>query len=179
MSVTPCPSFQALVAEVYGPLQRYLRRRTDEDTAADVLGDVLVVMWRRQADIPPEASVAWCYGVARGCLANAQRGSRRHLTLLRRLAAEPPAEPLADTAGEDPALAEALQSLAVRDREVLRLWAWEQLTASQIAQVLDVTPNAASIRLHRAKEKLKQELLRRKDPDASGHPVDRQKEEWP
>ena len=44
------------------------------------------------------------------------------------------------------------------DTELLRLWAWGRLSASEIAEVLDVTPNAASIRLHRARERLR-ELL--------------------
>ena len=60
--------FEALVGAVYVPLQRYLRRRTDAASADDVLGDVLLVMWRRAEDIPDDAPLAWCYGVARGAL---------------------------------------------------------------------------------------------------------------
>lgn len=166
-------AFEALVADAYAPLQRYLRRRTDATTADDVLGDALLVMWRRFDDIPPEATLAWCYGVARGCLANAVRGSQRQLRLVRRLAREP--EPVDAT--DDPVLAEALAALPEGDREVLRLWAWEQLTPGEIAVVLDVTPNAASIRLHRAKSKLRAELLARKGSDPAGHPGGRQGEE--
>jgi RNA polymerase sigma-70 factor (ECF subfamily) len=66
--------FEALVAEVYQPLQRYLYRRIDSAIADEVLGDVLLVMWRRVDDIPAEAALAWCYGVARGCLANKRLG---------------------------------------------------------------------------------------------------------
>lgn len=171
--VSTVSPFEELVTEVYEPLQRYLRRRTDAETANDVLGDVLLVMWRRADDIPPEASLAWCYGVARGCLANTIRASERRLKLVRRLAAEPVALP----ADADPDLHEALRSLSAGDAEVLRLWAWEQLSASGIALVLGITSNAASIRLHRATKKLKKELLRRKDPTASGQPVGRQGEE--
>ncbi len=166
------PAFDALVVDVYQPLQRYLRRRTDATTADDVLGDVLLVMWRRHHEIPPDAALPWCYGAARRCLANAVRSSERRLALVRRLAAEPaPAVP-----EDDPDLAEALQALPAREVELLRLWAWEQLAPKQIAVVLGITPNAASIRLHRALTKLKKDLLRRKRPDAAGHPVQRQEE---
>jgi RNA polymerase sigma-70 factor (ECF subfamily) len=166
-------AFESVVADVYGPLQRYLRRRTDAATAEDVLGDVLLVMWRRVDDIPPEATLAWCYGVARGCLANAIRGSERQLKLVRRIAREPRStgEP------DDAALSEALDALPAADRELLRLWAWEQLTPAEIAVALDVTPNAASIRLHRAKKRLKTQLLGRKGARAAGHPGERQGEE--
>lgn len=64
--------------------------------------------------------------------------------------------PLAD--GGAPDLAEALAALPETDAELLRLWAWEQLTASEIAEALEITPNAASVRLHRAKAKLRAEL---------------------
>jgi RNA polymerase sigma-70 factor (ECF subfamily) len=172
VSSSPAP-FEALVAEVYAPLQRYLRRRADATTAEDVLGDVLLVLWRRFDDVPPEASLAWCYGVARGCLANAVRSSQRQLRLVRRIAREP--VPVA--ADDDPVLAEALAALPEGDREVLRLWAWEQLAPAEIAVVLGVTPNAASIRLHRAKTRLKKELLARQERSPAGHPGGRQGEE--
>lgn len=173
--MSSAPAFEALVSEVYEPLQRYLRRRTDADTAGDVLGDVLLVMWRRCAEIPGDAPLPWCYGVARRCLANAVRGSERHLRLVRRLAAEPPV-PLPE---DDPELADALAALPARDAELLRLWAWEQLAPREIAVVLGITPNAASIRLHRATGRLKQQLVRRKEALAAGHPVQRQGGEAP
>jgi RNA polymerase sigma-70 factor (ECF subfamily) len=166
-------AFESVVADVYGPLQRYLRRRTDAATAEDVLGDVLLVMWRRAEDIPPDATLAWCYGVARGCLANAVRGSERQLRLVRRIAREPRPTPETD----DPVLAEALEALPARERELLRLWAWEQLSPAEIAVVLGISANAASIRLHRAKRRLRAELLVRKGDGPAGHLGERQGEE--
>jgi RNA polymerase sigma-70 factor (ECF subfamily) len=49
-------------------------------------------------------------------------------------------------------------SLSAADAEVLRLWAWEELAPREIALVLGITPNAASIRLHRAKARLRARL---------------------
>ena len=162
--------FEALVGEVYQPLQRYIRRRIDPASADDVFGDVLLVMWRRVDDIPADAELAWCYGVARGCLANKRRGADRHLKLVRRLARE--REPA--TPNDDPLLHDALSRLSEADREVLRLWAWEYLAPREIAIVLGITANAASIRLHRATKKLKTEILRRKESGAPGHSTEQQ-----
>jgi RNA polymerase sigma-70 factor (ECF subfamily) len=162
--------FEALVAEAYQPLQRYLRRRIDSASADDVLGDALLVMWRRVDDIPAEAALAWCYGVARGCLANKRRGADRHLKLVRRLGNE--REPA--TTSSDPVMLEALSRLPEGDREVLRLWAWEYLAPREIAVVLGITPNAASIRLHRATKKLKTEFLRRNESGPAGHSMEQQ-----
>jgi RNA polymerase sigma-70 factor (ECF subfamily) len=144
--------FDAVLAQVHAPVQRYLRRRTAD--ADDVLAETLVVLWRRLDDVPEEC-VPWAYAVARGCLQNAARAERRRLSLVRRLAFEPDAPP----PPEDPALAEALEELAPADREVLRLWAWEQLPPRDIAVVLGITANAASIRLHRATQRLRTTLL--------------------
>jgi RNA polymerase sigma-70 factor, ECF subfamily len=157
--------FEALAGEVLLPLQRYLRRRTED--ADDVLSEVLLVLWRRLEDVPDEA-LPWAYGVARGCLANHRRSAQRRLKLVRRLATERVVE-----ASDDTDLAEALACLREDDREVLRLWAWEQLPPREIAVVLGITPNAASIRLHRATKKLRHQLVG-KDAQPSGHKTGRQ-----
>lgn len=95
-------------------------------------------------------------------------GPRASAKLVRRLAEEP----AAGVGDADPDLLVALQALSVQDAEVLRLWASEQLWASQIVTVLGITTNAASIRLHRAANTLRNELLTRKQPRAAGHLVE-------
>jgi RNA polymerase sigma-70 factor (ECF subfamily) len=177
--VTREERFEALMAEVYGPLQRFLRRRSDDGD--DVLADTMLVLWRRLDDVPEDAALPWAYGVARGCLQNARRSDERRWSLLRRVAAEPDPSP----PDEDPELAEAFARLPAPDREVLRLWAWEQLQPREIAVVLDITPNAASIRLHRATVKLRTHLLgpsvvpARKEDPAAGQEPGRQGQEAP
>ena len=59
-----------------------------------------------------------------------------------------------------PPILDALQRLEHNDREILRLAAWEDLTAGEIAVVLGCTPNAASLRLSRARRKLRAEFGR-------------------
>lgn len=161
--------FEELARGLVGPLRGYLRRRTDAATADDVLGDTLLVLWRRFDDLSG-APLPWAYAVARRCLANAERGGSRRHRLAARLAAEPagagaPGPGEADPA--DPELTAALAALRPADAELLRLWAWEQLTPAEIAAVLEITPNAASIRLHRARERLRD--LMRKERVAAGH----------
>jgi RNA polymerase sigma-70 factor (ECF subfamily) len=160
--------FEAVVAEVADPLRRFLARRTDEATAEDVLADTLLVCWRRLDDVPADAVLPWTYGVARLCLANAQRSARRQERLAARIAVvDPPAEAAPGPEDADDRVGEVMAAMRPEDAELLRLWAWEQLSPAEIATVLDVSPNAASIRLHRAREKFR-DLLRKNDPDA-GH----------
>lgn len=164
--------FEALVREVAEPVRRFLARRTDAATADDVLAETLLVCWRRFDEVPDEP-LPWVYAVARNCLANAERGVRRQhrlaakLTVLdppREAAPDPVSGPGADAAEEVRA---AIATLTPTEAELIRLWAWEGLGPSQIATVLDLTPNAVSIRLHRAREKLRERL--RKTGEVAGH----------
>jgi RNA polymerase sigma-70 factor (ECF subfamily) len=157
--------FEEVVGAVYEPVQRYLRRRSDPATADDVLADVLLVLWRRLDDVPADLPLAYAYGVARGCLANSRRSAVRQERVVARLAQQHrPDDGEPDGAG----LAEALASLPDADQELLRLWAWEQLAPRELAVVLGISANAVSIRLHRAKQKLREVLTARKDGDPTG-----------
>jgi RNA polymerase sigma-70 factor (ECF subfamily) len=160
--------FEALVASVHEPLMRYLGRRAPAADADDVMGDVLLTLWRRLDDVPQVDPLPWCYGVARRALANHRRGSERRGRLLERLRRQPPAVVDLSGADEQPELAAALAALPDADRELLVLWAWEQLEPREIATVLQITPNAASVRLSRARKKVARHMTR-KDPASSGH----------
>lgn len=163
--------FEAIAPAIVEPLRRFLARRTDAATADDVLADTLLVCWRRIDEVPDVADGAlpWAYGVARNCLANAERGARRQARVAARIAVvdPPPVATDPEPSAATEAVAEALTALPDRDAELLRLWAWEQLTPAEIGVVLDITANAASIRLHRAREKLREEL--RKMSAGAGH----------
>ncbi|WP_234330078.1 RNA polymerase sigma factor [Streptomyces viridochromogenes] len=169
--------FEALAHVAVEPLHRYLVRRADADVVEDVLSETLLVLWRRIDEVPglkagpavgPDEVLPWCYGVARGCLANAHRAERRRLRLVERLARTRgtlPAAPPADHTD----LHAALDKLGALDREVVLLWAWEELEPRQIAEVTGMTSNAVSIRLHRAKKKLAGLLGERKNSAPAGH----------
>jgi RNA polymerase sigma-70 factor (ECF subfamily) len=164
--------FESVAHDVLEPLRRYLARRTDAATAEDVLAETLLVCWRRLDELPDDP-LPWSYGVARRCLANAERSVRRHQRLAARIAAVDPPTATTPGPGGDPGgdadLDAALAAMREEDAELLRLWAWEQLAPAEIADVLGITANAASIRLHRAREKLRGELTRRKAARAPGH----------
>ncbi|MET8830012.1 sigma-70 family RNA polymerase sigma factor [Streptomyces sp. NPDC004610] len=182
---------ESLAQVVVEPLHRYLLRRTHPDLAEDVLAETLLVLWRRIDDVPgfgpdrqppdpglppdPGDVLPWCYGVARGCLANARRAEGRRVRLLERLIRGQERRPAVTAAATDHSdhsdLYAALDTLTALDREVVQLWAWEELTPRQIAEVTGLTPNAVSIRLHRAKKRLAARLGR-KDAERPGHKRD-------
>lgn len=147
--------FEQLVAAIADPVSRYLRRRTDDATADDVLSETLVVLWRRFDDVR-EPAIAWAIGIARRQLANAVRTQRRQDRVARRLAENTP-EPVRDD-GTAEAVRDSLARMRPADAEIIRLWAWEGLEPAQIAEVLEITPNAAAVRLHRARRRFAEQF---------------------
>jgi len=149
------------------PVRRFLVRRTDWATADDVLADTLLVIWRRLDDVPSDNPLPWAYTVARNCLSNAERTDRRQQRVVDKAARLPAHREDNATASTDVGLERALATLTATEAELIRLWAWEQLTPTEIAQVLDITSNAVNIRLHRARQKLAESL--RKADVSAGH----------
>ncbi|MHB1538981.1 MAG: RNA polymerase sigma factor [Solirubrobacteraceae bacterium] len=140
----------------------YALRRSDRQTAEEVTAQVFLVAWRRRSAVPEEA-LPWLYGVARRVLAEQRRGASRRRRLTERLhltASREAAVPeLADSG-----LAEALQRLSGGDRETLLLRYWEELEPPQIAGVLGCSVAAATMRVHRARRRLRDELERQRAP---------------
>jgi RNA polymerase sigma-70 factor (ECF subfamily) len=146
--------FEQIAAEVADPIRRYAVRRTDPDTADDVLADTLLVVWRRLDDVPPDGRLPWCYAVAAKSLANINRSARRQRNLAQRIIRlDPPTDTVDAAELPDPDVHRALATLRSDDRELLRLSAWEDLAPADIAIVLGLTPNAVRIRLHRARRR--------------------------
>jgi len=170
--------FEEVAAEVYEPLQRYLRRRASVDDADEVFGDVLLTIWRRLESVPSDAVLPWCYGVARRQLANKRRAASRHLRLVERIAAVGTPDQAFDPfdGAEHPELVAALGTLSDAERDIITLWAWEELEPREIAVVLDTSPNAVSLKLSRARAKLADRITRQTTSGA-GHIPDASTEE--
>lgn len=144
-------------------VRRYLYRRLQgapdpASMADDLTADVLVVAWRRRADIPQGAELPWLYAVARRVLANYRRRPQDILSAdLGDLDAIDESDP-AEIVTDDAALAEAWRSLTPRDREILRLVAWEGLSGAQLAAALGISEGGAGAALSRARSRFEEFL---------------------
>jgi RNA polymerase sigma-70 factor (ECF subfamily) len=131
------------------------------------------VIWRRLEQVPADDPLPWSYGVARRCLANHRRGSQRRERLVHRIARTPDRaerDPSEIVAEHDATLADAIERLSTSEAEIVRLWAWEQLEPREIAAALDMTANAVSVALSRAKRKLAAEIDRQDRPPSGQEP---------
>jgi RNA polymerase sigma-70 factor (ECF subfamily) len=155
--------FNQLYARFYSPIRAYCNRRVRADAVDDVTAETFLTMWRRIDKVPEgDAALPWLYGVAYRVIEHQWRGVTRLSRLRSRLqAAESRTVTGADDGGFDAVesrrVLAALARLSETDAEVLRLDAWEQLSAVSIAVVLGIEPHAVRQRLHRARRKLARE----------------------
>jgi RNA polymerase sigma factor (sigma-70 family) len=161
--------FRVLFDAAYAPLLAYALRRTpDPADAEEAVAETMLVAWRRRAEIPKGAELPWLYGVARRVLANQRRARGRRarlasvLSRVRRV--RPDAADAAEASDEVRAVLAALARLSAADQEVLRLATWEELSNDEIALALGCSANAVAIRLHRARRRLRQELMKETAP---------------
>jgi RNA polymerase sigma-70 factor (ECF subfamily) len=91
-------------------------------------------------------------------LANQDRSARRRDRLTERLRDDLRHQVPAEHPREAGPFLEALAGLAEPDRELLMLIGWEELTPSEAARALGITPFAARTRLHRARRRLRARL---------------------
>lgn len=155
--------FESLWREHEREVHAYLLRRVEPTIAADLLADTFLVAWRRLDKVPADP-FPWLLGVARRLLSNHWRSDRRARALITRLGQRTPSHVPEPELPEDPRLAVALRTLTPAEREIVLLVAWEGLQIQQAALALNCSPSAASVRLHRARQKLGAALERTPAP---------------
>ena len=149
--------FRAYVAPVRG----YARTLASPADVDDIVAETFRTAWSRLDDIPPQAQRAWLFGVVRNHVRNQVRAERRRVAVIDALLAFRPAGDVTLFGGDlDPVdmapLLEALRLLSEEEREILQLKAWYDMDTVEIAEVLGIKPNAAKVRLHRARGRLNQ-----------------------
>jgi RNA polymerase sigma factor (sigma-70 family) len=155
---------EMLFAEHAASVLGYARRRSDLTTADDVLSEVFALAWRRLDQIPADAR-PWLLACARRVLANTRRGERRRGALIARLTTVAPRGEVQGEAGTG-AVVQALAALGERDREALILVAWEGLSSEQAAAVLGCSRHTFSMRLHRARKRLRDAMPAEEHPNS-------------
>ena len=119
-----------------GVVFRFLVRRVGRDTADELLGDTFRIAFERRAtfDVGRPSARPWLYGIATNLLSRHRRTEARRLRATARLAADRTPDQLADhvaavvDAGQRwPRVADAIGGLPDAEREVVLLYAWEEL----------------------------------------------------
>ena len=124
-------------------------RINDRHRAEELAADVFRIAWQKQLSEPP--GIGWLLATARNVVGNEYKGRRRRQELVDRLADEARSQTPEGNTEERAAVAGVLMQLRERDREVLMLSYWDDLTTAELAQALECSPSAAAVRLHRAR----------------------------
>lgn len=168
-------AFEVLFRAESARVLAYARTRVGADAAEDVLAETFAVAWRRWDGVPFDEPRAWLLAVARRVIANHHRTARRRpgvsLDALTPtgadalLAASVAADhsPLQDFVVRRQDLFRAMDRLRPGDREVLLLATWFDLDSVGLGEVLGCTRPAATVRLHRARRRLRA-LIDPEDP---------------
>ena len=143
--------FSLIFEASYGRLYAYAARRVGREAADDIAAETLLVAWRRR-DVLPDEPLPWLYGIACNLVARQHGVAARGLVTRDRLELERPVA--AQEEAEDEALAAAWGTLGSRDREVLALIAWEELSVREAARSMGCSAPVFSVRLHRARRRL-------------------------
>jgi RNA polymerase sigma-70 factor (ECF subfamily) len=133
-------------------------RSASSADAQDAVAEVFLAAWRRLDEIPDgDGQRVWLYATARRVMANQRRSHRRRVALHERLALEttPVFEQQPAPSAEEALVHEALRELGPRDREVLLLAEWENLSPAEIGAVLGCLTVTARGRLHRARSRFR------------------------
>lgn len=143
--------FEALFASHATAVHRYVRRRASESDVEDIVADVFVVAWRKFEEIPAGFEQPWLFRTAWNILANRHR---KFIELpFEALPDGPDGGDIAESVIEDVTLRNAWNMLSARDREVLRLVAWEGLNGTELAASLGISVSGAGVALSRARDR--------------------------
>lgn len=151
-------------------ITRYaVRRCANAEDVADLVAECFLVALQSAHRYIPETDTAlpWLFGISRRLLAKQRRkyaGNRRlevkasNAFPVFSAAEDNEIASAIDAARQAPALEAALDRLTSAERDVLELVAYDGLSPSEAAAALDITPNAARLRLSRARRSVRAEI---------------------
>jgi RNA polymerase sigma-70 factor (ECF subfamily) len=149
-------AFIAIHKDNYPRVYSFVRRRVESaELAEELAADVFRVVWQKW-DQEPRTDIAWLFTVARNLIGNAYRGRDRQAALQDKLRSAAVVR-----FGEDSpnvAIQDAMAGLREKDREVLQLAYWDELSIAEIAGALRCSAAAAKVRLHRARAAFRKQM---------------------
>lgn len=159
-------AFTTIFDRHFAEIHRFVARRLGTDAADDVAADVFVEAFRcrDRFDAAQPSALPWLYGITTNIVRRHRRREVRRNRAYARVSARDSVhhdvgmEARADADGKFPVVAHALAGLRARDRDVLLLFAWGQLTYDEIAEALEIPVGTVRSRLHRARAQLQQAL---------------------
>jgi len=141
-------------------LDLYVGSRTQKQHVDDVCSDAIAIAWQKRHNIPQQSAdathdplVPFLILTARNLIRNLERRlSTRNRNMKDLL---PQDSPSAESVFlENSNLAQALKLMKPKDRELLLLLAWNELSIAEIARIMQMSKANVSVRLNRSRKRL-------------------------
>ncbi|MER7361263.1 RNA polymerase sigma factor [Nonomuraea wenchangensis] len=166
-SWTEPEAFAELFDRYAGMLYRYVSKRLGPEPAEDLVGETFLVAFsrRRSYDLAYPDARPWLFGILTKLISRHHRSEAARYRALLRAPVEHTIESPADRVAAGVSaqavrgeLAGALASLSAKDRDVLLLIAWGDLTYVEVAQALGIPVGTVRSRLNRGRRKVRAAL---------------------
>ncbi|MGA4995281.1 RNA polymerase sigma factor [Nonomuraea bangladeshensis] len=166
-SWTEPEAFAELFDRYAGMLYRYVSKRLGPEPAEDLVGETFLVAFsrRRSYDLAYPDARPWLFGILTKLISRHHRSEAARYRALLRAPVERTIESPADRVAAGVSaqavrgeLAGALASLSAKDRDVLLLIAWGDLTYEEVAQALGIPVGTVRSRLNRGRRKVRAAL---------------------
>lgn len=164
-SIGAAERFSEIFERHIDAVSAYAARRVGPAASDDIVSETFLIAFRkrRQFDLERTSALPWLMGIATKVLSQHRRAQAQHWRVLQ--ASFGQSDPVArddherssaqlDAAGEIERLYPRIAALSARDREVLFLHAWGDLTYEQIATALQIPIGTVRSRLSRIRAKL-------------------------
>lgn len=146
--------FSRIWEEDHARILRYVARRVAASEIDDAVAAVFQTLWRRRRDVDHDApATGWLFAVARLETMSRSRAQRRRNILFIKAASRFEEGTYTEPNIPDTEVADVLATVGQKDREVLELAYWDDLSVSEIATTLGCSVEAAQKRLERARER--------------------------
>ena len=168
-SVREPECFARVFDRYYDTIHGYVARRLGATLADDLASETFLTAFARRDryDVARADARPWLFGIASNLVARHHRAEQRWYRALARTGVDDVSEGHADrvavrldATARQSALAAALAAVPTRDRDVLLLVAWAELTSEQAGQALGIPSGTARSRLHRARRRMRDALER-------------------
>lgn len=151
---------EALFIRHYRPLSRFFRNKISAEHVGDLIQATLIAcVESRERVRDPDRFRAYLFSIAYRVLCRhlrerAQRGAKLDFDVSSVAALQQSPSSAVGEAREHRLLLEGLRALPVNYQVVLELHYWEDLSTSEMAEVLDIPPGTVRSRLRRARDAL-------------------------
>jgi RNA polymerase sigma factor (sigma-70 family) len=160
--VMSADEFAARYDEHHLAVYRFAARRLGPETAEDVVAEAFTIAWARITSFDPERGefVSWLFGIVTNVIARHHRQETRQWRAFAKVGVHTSDtfdEELANRIDADvrwPQVAGLLADMTGRDRDVLLLHVWQEMTYQQVADTLDIPVGTVRSRIARARGRL-------------------------